>query len=49
MTGSEKARRLLTDIGLPVPERARTPLLAVNDQIVWVVGHAIAARAAVTP
>ena len=49
LTGSKKLHDYFVDIGLPVPERHRVPLLVSKERIFWIVGHAVAAEAAVQP
>lgn len=48
MTGSKKVSDYLSDIGLPVWERDEQLLIVSGDKILWVVGHAMSALAAVT-
>jgi len=49
MTGTKKLKDYFIDLGLPMSERDRQLLMVANDEIVWVVGRAIGAQAAVTP
>jgi len=49
MSGSKKVGDYFTDVGVPVWERAQTPLLVGDKGILWVVGHAVSKVAAVTP
>lgn len=49
MEGVRKLKDYFIDIGIPAPRRDAIPLLIANERIVWVVGHAPGAEAAVTP
>jgi len=44
----KKLKDYFVDRKVPLPLRDRVPLVCANDAIVWVVGHGIDARAAVT-
>lgn len=46
--GSRKLKDYLRDVGVPPVERDNTLLITVDGEIVWVVGHAVAQKAAVT-
>lgn len=46
--GSRKLKDYLRDVGVPPAERNRTPLITVDGEIVWVVGHAVSQKAAVS-
>lgn len=48
MKGSKKLKDYLSDLGTPVTQRDAQLLLTGGGQILWVVGHAVSARAAVT-
>jgi tRNA(Ile)-lysidine synthase len=48
MTGSKKLKDYFIDLGMPASQRARQVLVMAEERIVWVVGHAIGAQAAVT-
>jgi tRNA(Ile)-lysidine synthase len=48
MRGTRKIQAYYTDEGIPAPDRDRHPLIVDDDGILWVTGHAAAARAAVT-
>ncbi len=47
--GTKKLKDYFVDVGLPAPERDTHPLVTSGDDIVWVVGFAPSALAAVTP
>ena len=49
MTGSRKLKDYFIDLGVPWSQRGREVLLLADERIVWIVGHAIDAAAAVTP
>jgi tRNA(Ile)-lysidine synthase len=49
MSGTRKLKDYLSEMGMPVTERNAQLLLVADFGIAWVVGHAIAARAAITP
>jgi tRNA(Ile)-lysidine synthase len=49
MDGTKKLKDYFIDAGVPAHERDAQPLLIGGDRIAWVVGHSIAAHAAVTP
>lgn len=49
MQGEKKLKDWFIDRGLTRAQRAAQHLVVVDDAVVWVVGHAIDARAAVTP
>jgi tRNA(Ile)-lysidine synthase len=48
MRGTRKLQDYFVDKGIDAPARASVPLLRDADHILWVVGHAIDARGAVT-
>ncbi|MBX7254882.1 MAG: tRNA lysidine(34) synthetase TilS [Candidatus Hydrogenedentes bacterium] len=48
MAGTRKLKDYFGDLGLPIGERDRLPLIVTEDTIVWIVGHAVSANAAVT-
>jgi tRNA(Ile)-lysidine synthase len=48
LDGSTKLKNYLGGLGLPPSERESLPLLFSGDTLVWVVGHAVDAGAAVT-
>lgn len=47
LRGTKKIGDYFTDIGLPAPKRQQQVVVEANGEIVWVVGHAVAATAAV--
>ncbi|MDX9972513.1 MAG: tRNA lysidine(34) synthetase TilS [FCB group bacterium] len=49
MSGSRKLQDYFTDLRLPRRERVRQLLLVAGERILWVVGRAVDARAAVGP
>ncbi|MFP6581408.1 MAG: tRNA lysidine(34) synthetase TilS [Candidatus Hydrogenedentota bacterium] len=49
MNGTRKLKDYFGDLGLPLEQRDATPLLVCGDDIVWVIGHAMANEFAVTP
>lgn len=49
MSGSKKLKDYFADCGVPGAARDREMLLLASGRIIWVVGRAIAAEAAVTP
>jgi len=48
MKGTKKLKEYFVDIGLPAQHRGQHPLVVAGGRIVWVVGHAMSAHAAVT-
>ncbi len=48
LKGTKKVQDYFVDRGVPAPSRDCVPLLTANDTILWVVGHAPSAEAAVT-
>ena len=48
MTGTRKLQDYFVDRGVPQPFRDRVPLVTADDIILWIVGHASSADAAVT-
>lgn len=48
MSGSRKLKDYFGDLGLPIGERDRLPLIVSEESIVWIVGHAVSAKAAIT-
>ncbi len=49
MEGTRKLKDYFIDVGIPAPRRDAVPLLIAGGRIVWVVGYAPGADAAVTP
>ena len=49
MTGSTKLQDYFVNVGLPAPWRRGVPLIVSRGEVLWITGHAIAARGAVTP
>ncbi len=49
MHGSRKLQDYFVDRGVPEPLRNAVPLVVADDGILWIVGHAPSADAAVTP
>ena len=49
MEGRKTIKDYLSERGVPAARRDDQILLAAEDEILWVVGHAISARSAVTP
>src|SRR5690606_12087740 len=47
--GTRSLQRVLIDRKVPRAERARTPVVTLDDQPVWIVGHRIDERFKVTP
>jgi tRNA(Ile)-lysidine synthase len=47
LEGSKSLQDLLVDAKVPVAQRARLPLLTVDDEVVWVPGYRVAATYAV--
>lgn len=47
--GTKTIKRFLIDRKVPRDERARTPVVTLDDQPVWIVGHRIDERFKVTP
>ncbi|MFA6242375.1 MAG: tRNA lysidine(34) synthetase TilS, partial [Candidatus Hydrogenedentales bacterium] len=45
---TRKLKDYFGDLGLPIGERDRLPLIVTEESIVWIVGHAVSADAAVT-
>ena len=46
--GSKKLQDYFVDVGLPAPHRDTHPLVMAGERIIWVVGHAMDAKAAVS-
>lgn len=46
--GKKKVSKFFKDINLPQIERAKVPILLFGDKIIWVVGHRIDGRFAIT-
>jgi tRNA(Ile)-lysidine synthase len=46
MDGTRKVKDYLSDRGVPVALRDSIPIVAVEDTIVWIVGHAVSGHAA---
>ena len=46
--GTRKLKDYFCDLGIPPAQRDRKLLLVANGQILWIVGHAVSAEAAVT-
>jgi tRNA(Ile)-lysidine synthase len=49
MKGTRKLKDYFSDLGIPPAIRGSIPLITVDDEIIWIVGHAISARAALMP
>lgn len=49
MTGTRKLKDYFSDLGIPPAIRSSIPLITVDDEIIWIVGHAISAQAALLP
>lgn len=49
MNGEKKLKDYFNDLGIAAPLRAQCPLLCRGEEVLWVVGHAPARDAAVTP
>ena len=46
--GTRKLKDYFCDLGIPAAQRDRKLLLVADGEIVWIVGHAVSAKAAVT-
>jgi len=46
MDGTRKLKDYFSDLGIPPAIRRSIPLVTANDEIIWIVGHAISQRAA---
>lgn len=48
MSGSKKLKDYLVDARIPASKRDQLPLVVAEDTIIWVVGYAVSAHAAIT-
>jgi tRNA(Ile)-lysidine synthase len=48
MKGTRKVKDYFGDLGLPMEVRDRVPIVATEDEIVWVAGYAVSDLFAVT-